>query len=304
MPTDPVQAVDVAKRRFGDHPQARALHAKGTWVRGVFTATPEARSLSRAAHLQGDKIDVLARFSNGSGDPQSADYKPDVRGLAVRFTLPGGGETDLLAQSVPRFFSPTPEHFVDFIRANTGRTSNVKLPLFLARHPAAARSLPVNARALAPVSSYVNCRYFTVHALRWTNAQGTAQHVRCDWRPEATEIRISEEEARHRGHDYLAQELRERLGTWPARFILDAQIADPDDPVDDPSQHWPDTRRRVDVGTLTFTEVIDDPEAGGDIVVFDPSRLTDGIASTRDPVLAFRPAAYSESARRRAGPAR
>ena len=60
---------------------------------------------------------VLARLSNGSGDPNSADYAPDVRGLAVGFALPDGSRTDLVTQSVPRFFSPSPDDFIDFIRA-------------------------------------------------------------------------------------------------------------------------------------------------------------------------------------------
>ena len=60
------------------------------------------------------------------------------------------------------------------------------------------------------------------------------------------------------------------------------------------------SRRRIDAGTLELTEIIEDPEAGGDIVVFDAVRVTDGIELTDDPVLNFRPLAYSESAGRRA----
>ena len=36
--------------------------------------------------------------------------------------------------------------------------------------------------------------------------------------------------------------------------------------------------------------MIDDPERDGEIVVFDPVRITDGIELTADPVLNFRPA--------------
>jgi catalase len=79
------------------------------------------------------------------------------------------------------------------------------------------------------------------------------------------------------------------------------QIADPGDEVDDPSSHWPAERRRVDAGVLELTEIVADPESDGSIIVFDPVRITDGIELTADPVLAYRPAAYSESAARRAG---
>jgi catalase len=77
------------------------------------------------------------------------------------------------------------------------------------------------------------------------------------------------------------------------------QIAAPGDDIDDPSAQWPADRERVDVGTLTLTKVIDDPERSGDIIVFDPVRVTDGIELSDDPVLQFRPRAYSVSVDRR-----
>jgi catalase len=294
--TDPTEAVDVMNARFGRHPRRRALHAKGTWCRGTFTASAKAREFSRAAHLQGDEIPVLARLSNGGGNPKVPDYAPDVRGLAVGFELPDGSRADLVSQSVPRFFSKTPDEFVDFIRANTGRSSAVKLPLFLATHPKALRSLPANAKALRPIAGFAECRFYGVHAFRWVSAAGQSSHVRCDWRPEAGERWLGSREARSRGRDYLAEGLAEAL---PARWTLDVQIAGPEDDVNDPSVQWPEDRKRFDAGTLELTEIVEDPEAGGDIVVFDPSHVTDGIEMTDDPVLGFRPAAYSESVSRR-----
>lgn len=292
----PAEALDVINARFGRHPRHRALHAKGIWCRGTFTATAEAANLSRAAHLQGTPTPILARLSNGSGDPNVPDYAPDVRGLAVGFELPDGSRTDLVSQSAPKFFSPDPEGFLDFIRANTGRSAAWKLPRFLATHPKAVRTLPENAKALRPVASFAESRFYAVHAFRWVDAAGGPRHVRCDWRPEAGQHWLGRREARRRGRDYLQEGL---AATLPARWTLDVQIADPGDVVDDPSEHWPSDRRRLDAGTLELTETIDDPERDGEIIVFDPVRLTDGIELTADPVLAYRPAAYSESAARR-----
>jgi hypothetical protein len=45
--------------------------------------------------------------------------------------------------------------------------------------------------------------------------------------------------------------------------------------------------------------VIEDPERSGDVIVFDPVRVTDGIELSDDPVLRFRPRAYSVSVDRR-----
>ena len=79
----------------------------------------------------------------------------------------------------------------------------------------------------------------------------------------------------------------------------EVQIAEPGDPTDDPSAAWPKRRRRVTVGTLKVTGLDTEREHGGDVLVFDPSRVTDGIECSDDPVLRFRPAAYSESVRHR-----
>lgn len=49
-------------------------------------------------------------------------------------------------------------------------------------------------------------------------------------------------------------------------------------------------------GTLELTTVVPDPETDGNIVVFDPTRMTDGIELSDDAMLAYRARAYSASA--------
>ena len=85
MTVGPKQAIAAINSYFGSHPGFRALHAKGTLLKGTFTAGSEAASLTMAAHMQGDAVAVTARLSNGSGNPDHPDYAPDPRGLAVKF---------------------------------------------------------------------------------------------------------------------------------------------------------------------------------------------------------------------------
>lgn len=294
---DGAAAVDEANAIFGRHPRRRALHAKGLWCRGTFKATPEAAALSRARHLQGKAVPVLARLSNGDGHPNSPDFLPNIRGLAVKFELPGGDATDLVSQSVPHFVNRTPEGFLGLLRASRGKAAVFKLPLFFARMPRALRSLPENTNALRPIEGFDRCRFYSIHAFGWVSEEGAKTHVRCDWQPVKGEQRIGLRDARSRGRDYLSESLPDAL---PAQWTLDAQIAEPGDELNDPSERWPSSRRRIDAGTLELTEIIDDPEADGDIIVFDAVRVTDGIELTDDPVLNFRPKAYAESASRRA----
>jgi catalase len=295
----PEQAVDAANHAYGRHPGFRALHAKGTLLKGSFTATSEAATLTRAAHMQGDPVPVTVRVSNGAGNPNQPDYAPDVRGLAVKFDLPAGSQTDIVAQTAPRFPVASPEDFVELIRAQEPRSSAWRMPLFLARHPAAVAKLPPNFAALLPPTSYATCRYYAIHAFRFVDPSGARHHVRYTWLPEHDEPRLKPWAARRRGRDYLQTEISERIARGPVRFTLELQLADLGDAVDDPSSVWPAGRRRVRAGTLEITRLDHEAEAGGRVLVFDPVRVTDGIEPSGDPVLRFRPSAYSESVRRR-----
>ncbi len=297
---DPVDSIDASNEVFGAHPGYRALHAKGTLLKGTFTASSEAAALTRAAHMQGSAIPVTVRVSNGGGNPAVADHVPDVRGLAVKFYLPDGSKTDIVAQSAPRFPTSTPRQFVELMRAQKpGPAMALKLPAFLARNPSVAARLPANLPSLRPLESYARCRYYAVHAFRFVDAGGGSRHVRYTLVPEAGETRIGPLAARRREHDYLQDEIRERLVLGPVRFKLELQLAGEGDPVDDPASSWPKDRPRIDGGTLELTALETERETGGDVLVFDPTRVTDGIELSADPVLLFRRDAYSESIRRR-----
>jgi catalase len=296
----PEQAVDSINERFGRHPGHRALHAKGTFCKGQFTATPEAAKLTRAAHMQGTPVEATARVSNGAGNPKTPDYAPDVRGLAVSFHLPDGSRTDIVSQTAPRFPVRSPDAFIDLVRSSEiGPAGLWKLPLFLARHPGALPSLRKNLPALRPPASYATRRYYAIHAYKWIAADGSERWVRYTWLPEGAEENLSTRDAKGGGRDYLQEEIAERLGRGPVRFTLQLQVAADGDPADDPMAVWPEDRETVAAGTLELTELAPEAEAGGEIFVFDPVRVSDGIELSDDPILRFRPEAYSISIERR-----
>jgi catalase len=299
----PAEAIDAANEAFGSHPGRRAFHAKGILATGVFRATPIAASLSRAAHLQGEEIPVTVRFSNGSGNPRHPDWVPDPRGLAVKFYLADDGRTDIVSVSTPIMPTRTPEEFVELVRAQgAGPAAVWKFPQFLLHHPEALRLLPKTIPSLRPPASYASIPYFGIHAFRWIAADGSERFVRYTWRPGAVAAQyLAPWEARKRDRDYLQIELRERIAAGPVHFNLEVQIAEPGDPTDDPSAAWPKQRRRVTVGELEINGLDSERERDGDILVFDPSRVIDGIECSDDPVLRFRPQAYSESVARRSG---
>lgn len=279
----------------GPHAGFRAAHAKGTLCKGTFTATPEAASLTRAAHMQGKPVPVTVRFSNSSGKPTHPDGAASGRGMAVTFHLPDGSRTDIVATRASRFFARSPEEFIEVISAGRpGRLRLLRLAFALLTHPRAVWTLRSELRQ-PPPRSYATCRYNGLHAFKWLNDDAEQRWLRYSWLPEAGEATLPAKEAEELHRDYLQAEIRERLEREPVRFTLRLQLAADGDPRDDPTVAWPEERDTVAAGTLELTGL----ETGGDALIFDPNRVVDGIEPSDDPVLRFRSEAYAVSAERR-----
>ena len=294
------EAVDAINAIAGRHEGHRAAHAKGTLVTGTFT--PADAGLTTAAHMGSEPVRVTARFSNGGGSPAIPDYAREGRGLAVKFYLPDGSKTDIVALNLPCFFARTPEDFLEFTRARkpdpeTGQPDFAKVGAWLEKYPEAGPSIQAAVSA-EPPESYATVLYNSIHAFRWTAPDGTERWVRYCFEPEEGERTLSDEDAKARGRDYLQEELAGR-GSTAFRFVV--VIAGDGDVVDDATVEWPSGRERVEVGRLELTGLETEREQGGDILVFDPTRVTDGIEPSDDPILLFRPRAYSASVTRRTG---
>ena len=102
--------------------------------------------------------------------------------------------------------------------------------------------------------------------------------------PRPASSTLSDEDAKARGRDYLQEEIASRDS---AAFRMIAVIAEDGDAVDDPTIAWPEEREKVELGRLELTGLETERERDGDILVFDPTRVTDGIEPQRrrDPPL-------------------
>jgi catalase len=294
------QAVDAINDISGSHPGHRAAHAKGTLLTGSFR--PSASGLTTAAHMQDEPVRVTARVSNGGGDPAIPDYAKEGRGLAVKFYLPDGSRTDVVALSLPCFFARTPEDFLEFTRARkpdpeTGQPDFGKIGAWLEAHPEAGPAIQAAVTA-DPPESYATVVYNSIHSFRLTAPNGTERYVRYRFEPEAGEKTLPEEDAKARGRDYLQDDIAARNS---ATFRMIAVIAEDGDAVNDPTVAWPEERENVELGRLELAGLDTEREKDGDILVFDPTRVTDGIDLSDDEILRFRPRAYSASVTRRSG---
>lgn len=297
------QLVQIMRTLAGSHPGFRPAHAKGIVCAGTFTASPDARSVTRAAHLQGQSIPVIVRFSNASGNPEVHDGVPGVRAMSVKFQLSDGKNVDILANSIEGFPARTPEEFLEFLRAqlpdpSTGKPVADAVPKFLSTHPAAAAFVGRLMQKPIP-ASYAQATFHGEHAFRFTAADGTSRFGRYQFVPEAGEAYLSPDDAGKRNPNFLRDELDSRLRQGPVAFRLVLQLAGEKDPTDDPTALWPANRSRVELGRLLVTSISPTSAADERRLVFDPTNRTDGIDLSADPILAARSAAYSISYDRR-----
>src|SRR6266849_2967249 len=301
----PEQIVDAFNGVFGVHPGARSNHAKGVVVEGTFTPSASAASVSKAAHLQKQKtpVHVTIRFSDATGIPAIPDNDPGAgpRGIALKFNLPDGSQTDIVGHSFNGFPTATAEEFKDFLLALGASGPEAPHPTaiekFLSSHPAAKAF--VTAPKPAPVS-YGTLAYFGVNTFKFTNAGGVVTFGRYQLLPISGQKFLAKEQVSKMGPDYLVEEIGERVRRGPVKFKLLLQVAEPGDKIDDPSIAWPDSRKKVELGTIAITKTTTQSHTA-DTLLFLPGAVVPGIEAA-DPMIAVRSAAYPISFARRFKP--
>jgi catalase len=295
------QTVDVMNKLWGKHPGIRANHAKGLVVEGSFTPTEQAAALSKAALFQGKAIPLTARFSNSTGLPDIPDGDPNANphGLSVKFHLPDGSDVDIVENSLKFFPVATGEEFRDLLRAVSesppGAAKPTKVEAFFTSHPAAPRAF---ASTQTPVS-FARETYNGIDAFIFVDGAGKRQPFRFRVVPAEGEEHLSQADAATQKPDFLQHELRARLAKEPVRFSLSAQLAEPGDQTEDPTQPWPADRKLVDLGTITLTKTAADNAEAQKALLFLPGNLTDGIEVSDDPLIDARNQAYAVSFGRR-----
>ena len=297
----PSEQVDALRAVFGPHPGFRPAHAKGVVLKGTFIPKPSAASISKAAHLQKKKVPVTVRLSNFAGIPNLADTDSlaSPHGLAIRFELPKGVHTDIVAHSFNGFPSPTADDFHQLLLAlaasGPDAAKPTQLDTYLDGHPTAKTFLTSPRPAPA---SYATLSYYGVNTFKFINAQGVATFGRYQFIPVAGNHALTAAQTAKASPNYLSAEIRQRVKKAPIKFKMLVQIADKGDKIDDPSIAWPDSRRTVEMGTLEITRVLANSDVAQKKIVFMPNALIPGI-EVEDPMIDQRSAIYAVSFARR-----
>jgi catalase len=291
------------KANVGVHPGFRPAHAKGILVRGTFTPSAEAASLTRAPHLHRNSTPATVRFSDFAGIPTVADNDPQSagpRGFAVRFHLAEHVHTDIIGHSVDNFPVRTAEELVEFLNAVIATDPKGLHPnaieQFLGAHPAAMRFVQIP----KPIpTSFARESFFAVSAFKFTNADGASRYGRYRVLPIAGNEYLGETEAAARSPNFLFDEIKERIVREPVRFRVVMQLAEDGDTIDDATVRWPEERPQRAFGEISLREIAANNAGEQQQIIFDPIPRVDGIEASADPLFEPRANIYLMSGRRR-----
>lgn len=280
-------------------PGYRRAHGKGVCFVGVFRSSGAAASLSQARVFSQAALPALGRFSIGAVDPHAADNSTATVSMALLLTADDHSQWRMKLNNAPYFDTRSPEGFLAQQQAFapdplTGKPDPVRVTAFLAAYPEARKAIERKAKAPWP-SSFAGAQYNVINAFILVTADGKRQPVRWSMRPHTAFVGVSGEQRSQARHDVLFEDVAQRLTKGPLYWDLVLQLADPGDPVDDPSQPWPSERRQVVAGTLEVRSVADQRLGGCRDVNFDPTLVPPGIELSADPVLAARAGIYSHS---------
>ncbi|WEN15707.1 catalase family peroxidase [Rhodanobacter sp. AS-Z3] len=281
----------------------RRAHAKGVCVAGYFEGNGQGAALSSARLFAAGRTPFVGRLSVGGGSPYGLDNKARVRSMALELNSDDGQQWRMAMNSFPFFGVSSVQAFYEQTVANapapaTGKPDPAKQAAFAQAHPEFARF--ANWAKTAPWStSWANTTFNGVNTFRFTNRAGETRNVRWSMQPQTPFVAMTAEQRAAVDGNFLSEDLVGRLGQGPLRWDMVVTLAQPGDSTVDPSQSWPEDRRRVTVGTVVIERSTPQTTGACRDINYDPLVLPAGVQGSDDPILAARSAVYSVSFNRR-----
>jgi catalase len=270
----------------------RRNHVKGICFTGTFEANGAGTALSSAPMLARGRYPVVGRFNLGTTESNPADATVRVRGMGLQ--IADGHQVWRAAMiDTPFFPVATPQAFYALLIASGSKAPDA-MKTFIAAHPELA-TYGAWAQSAPWTGSYAEERYNSLNSFTFTNASGESSVVRWSLIPLAQPVPIPPAALALKGHDFLEQDIVERVKAGPQRWRMVVTVASPGDPTADPSKAWPDDRHSVEVGALVVQQIEAEQDGPCRDVNFDPTVLPAGISTSDDPFPAARSSAYRRS---------
>ena len=299
----------------------RVVHARGSGAHGIFEATADISSITRAKFLQkGTVTPLFARFSTVAGFKGSTDLARDVRGFSVKFYTEEGNY-DLVGNNIPVFFIQDAMQFPDVVHAVKPEPNN-EMPQAASAHDtfwdfislmpeSAHMSLWLMSDRAIP-RSFRMMEGFGVHTFKFLNVQGKATFVKFHWKPRLGVHSVAWQEAQKiSGYDadFHRRDLWEAIekGDFP-QWDLAVQLIPEEDEMKfsfdllDPTKIIPEELVPLKIiGTMTLNRNPENFFAETEQIAFDPGRLVPGIDFSNDPLLQGRVFSYADTQNYRLG---
>jgi catalase len=150
----------------------------------------------------------------------------------------------------------------------------------------------------SPVS-YGTEQYYSVSAFKLVDSTGKETYIRYHVVPESGVQTLDVAAEKSKGENYLQEELLDRLKKGPIVLKIKAQVAEDGDVTDNATIRWPESRKVVELGTVSIKSVVPDDAKEQKRVIFDPIPRIEGVEPSEDPLLEMRAAIYLLSGKER-----
>jgi len=255
----------------------RAFHSKGVFaaVDGTLRFVDDLPADLRAGFAApGKSYPVIVRLSNASGSAQP-DYKPDLRGFALRIKVSDDEQHDLLATNFPVSHARDATQFVAFAKATAGGTLSrvcglIGLAFKFGPSEVARMLRNIKAGRGHKVASLALETFWSRGAIRW----GDTLAVRYLLRPAPGAA--SAPQPSDTDPEYLSNEFAKRLDAGEIRYELCVQryVDSASTPIEDTAIEW--TERASP--PVKVAELVIAKPASGIAEAFTNTRVIDELA--------------------------
>ncbi|KAB1662231.1 catalase [Pseudoclavibacter chungangensis] len=295
----------------------RNPHAKGAGAFGTFETTEDVSKYTKAAIFQqGQKVDMLARFSTVAGEQGSPDTWRDVRGFSLKFYTPEGN-LDIVGNNTPVFFVRDPMKFPHFIRSqkrlpDSGLRDNTMQWDFWTQNPESAHQVTYLMGDRGLPRSWREMNGYSSHTYAWINAEGERFWVKYHFISKQGVHTLTNEEADELAGtdaDFHRRDLFEAIGRGEfPQWELKVQVMPYEDAKTyrinpfDLTKVWSHADYPlIPVGTMTLDRNPKNFFAEIEQAAFAPSNTVPGTGISPDKMLLGRVFAYADAQRARIG---